>query len=496
MHNQKSKIENHESAAPLRCPRCQYNLTALRSDACPECGLDEVVRRAALHRSRYRRWLHLYAIFFVLMTGALLVLGGTVTSKGVGLAVPDWPTTFEYNMFLFPPSMWTGGVFWEHTHRLMGALVGVMTIIMAAWLWLSQKHRPWLRWFGVATLGMVIAQGVMGGLRVTELSFILAIFHGVTAQLFLCMTVLIAAATSKWWLGAEGDERSAGNAISHSRAAARVSDPSPSKGEAGRGWAGNKANAADSPISRAAQPLQSAKRLPLTLAYVLFAVILVQLILGAAMRHTGSGLAIPDFPKSFGQWTPPLTQAEINAAIADMPYDQEADIANAVAALRHDPADDYFKPWRVGLHFAHRAWAVAVLLAAAGVIVAVLRRAAHVARLTNPALLIALLLIVQVALGAATIWTVRHPEFATAHQTLGAVTLAMAALLILRLHRVPVPAKPAREARRVTTSESPAAPTSGARAPVATRNSAIAKRSAPQPAPQRRTPVTLEGATS
>ena len=180
----------------------------------------------------------------MLCTFVLIMLGGTVTSKGVGLAVPDWPTTFNYNMFLFPPSMWVGGVFWEHTHRLMGSLVGLMAIAMAIWLWQTEERqeqeagggagaggrdqkegshespptpvggspgRPWLQWFGIATLIAVTFQGIMGGLRVTELSTTWAVFHGITAQLVFCMTVLIAAATSRWWIGLSAPSRQGGD---------------------------------------------------------------------------------------------------------------------------------------------------------------------------------------------------------------------------------------------------------------------------------------------
>ena len=73
----------------------------------------------------HRPWLHRFAVLLVIATFALLALGGTVTSKGVGLSVPDWPTTYDHNMFLFPTSLWIGGIFWEHTHRLLASLVGL-----------------------------------------------------------------------------------------------------------------------------------------------------------------------------------------------------------------------------------------------------------------------------------------------------------------------------------------------------------------------------------
>lgn len=373
----------------------------------------------------YRRWLHGFAVLFVVATLGLLVLGGTVTSKGVGLAVPDWPTTFEYNMFLFPPSMWKGGVFWEHTHRLMGSLIGLMTIVVAVWLWRTQGQRPWLRRLGVAALVLVIIQGVMGGLRVTQLSITLAIVHGVTAQVFFCITVLIAAATSRWWVQSKQKSRRAKKQKS--------------------GAIGGLAAALGPTVPSAAREAGELRGLRIA-AIVLLAALFIQLILGAVMRHTGSGLAIPDFPASFGQVVPPLSQGAIDEAERRLPYEEVALIEQAVQAAAHSD-ERYFQPWRVGLAFAHRAWAAVVGLIAAWLVVAVLRRASHVRLLLSPAIAIAALLLVQVALGAAIIWTVRHPEVATAHQTIGAVTLATVFLLLLRLHTVPIPRRAAAAAR-------------------------------------------------
>src|ERR1700759_3767616 len=98
-----------------------------------------------------------------------------VTSKNVGLAVPDWPTTFGYNMFLFPVSKWVGGIFFEHTHRLVASTVGFLTIILAIWLW-REDSRPWVRRLGIAALAGVILQGVLGGLRVTLMKDQIGVF--------------------------------------------------------------------------------------------------------------------------------------------------------------------------------------------------------------------------------------------------------------------------------------------------------------------------------
>jgi cytochrome c oxidase assembly protein subunit 15 len=138
-----------------------------------------------------RSWLHRFAWLTVLATFPLLFVGGLVTSTGSALAVPDWPTTFGYNMFLYPLSGMVGGILYEHSHRLLGAIVGFMTILLALGLWLRES-RAWLRWLGTIALGAVILQGVLGGLRVVLLQHTLAIIHACFAQAFFALTVSIA----------------------------------------------------------------------------------------------------------------------------------------------------------------------------------------------------------------------------------------------------------------------------------------------------------------
>src|SRR5438132_7119031 len=143
-------------------------------------------------------WLNRFAWFTAFATLLLICSGGMVTGKGVGLAVPDWPTTFGYNMFLFPASKWIGGILFEHTHRLIASTVGFLTIILAVWLWLVDPRR-WVRILGVAAVGAVILQGVLGGLRVTMLKDEIGIFHACLAQAFLGLVVIIAFVTSRSW---------------------------------------------------------------------------------------------------------------------------------------------------------------------------------------------------------------------------------------------------------------------------------------------------------
>jgi cytochrome c oxidase assembly protein subunit 15 len=122
-------------------------------------------------------------------TFVLILFGGLVTNTGAALAVPDWPTTFGHNMFLYPWSAMVGGIFYEHSHRLLGALVGLLTLALAAVLW--RAGRP-LRDLGLLAVAAVIAQGVLGGLRVVLLRDALAIVHGCLAQAFFVLLVTIA----------------------------------------------------------------------------------------------------------------------------------------------------------------------------------------------------------------------------------------------------------------------------------------------------------------
>lgn len=132
---------------------------------------------------------HGLALVTAAATLLLILFGGLVTNTGAGLAVPDWPTTFGHNMFLFPWSQMIGGVFYEHSHRLIGSLVGLLTLGLAAALWGAGGR---LRWLGLVAAAAVVAQGVLGGLRVVLLRDTLAILHGCVAQAFFALLVAIA----------------------------------------------------------------------------------------------------------------------------------------------------------------------------------------------------------------------------------------------------------------------------------------------------------------
>ena len=144
------------------------------------------------------RGLHYFAVTLALSTFFLLIVGGLVTSNDAGLAVPDWPNSYGYVMFFFPLSKMVGGIFYEHAHRLFGSLVGLFTVVLATWAWISDR-RSWVRHYGMVLLVLVIAQGVLGGLRVEMLSKSLAVIHAALAQTFLAMTAGMALFVSPLW---------------------------------------------------------------------------------------------------------------------------------------------------------------------------------------------------------------------------------------------------------------------------------------------------------
>src|SRR5215813_5612407 len=143
--------------------------------------------------------LHRFSQMLAGCTIVLILAGSLVTSNGAGLSVPDWPTSYGWNMFTFPPSMWVANILYEHGHRLVASGVGVLTIVLVGWLWTAKTPR-WLRWFGVTAQCAVIAQGLLGGL--TVLFFLppaVSTAHAALAEMFFCMTVAIAVFTSPGW---------------------------------------------------------------------------------------------------------------------------------------------------------------------------------------------------------------------------------------------------------------------------------------------------------
>jgi cytochrome c oxidase assembly protein subunit 15 len=146
-------------------------------------------------------WPHRWALALACATFPLVWVGGLVTTTDAGMAVPDWPSTYGYNLFLYPWTTWLAApwdLFVEHGHRLLGATVGIMTIVLLALLWRSDERR-WMRWLGVAALALVVLQGVLGGMRVRLDERTLAMLHGCIGPLFFAATVAIVVFTSKGW---------------------------------------------------------------------------------------------------------------------------------------------------------------------------------------------------------------------------------------------------------------------------------------------------------
>jgi len=349
------------------------------------------------------KWLHRFAWFTTIATLLLICSGGMVTSKGVGLAVPDWPTTFGYNMFLFPVSKWVGGIFFEHTHRLIASTVGFLTIILAVWIWRSDQRR-WMRNVGFAALGAVILQGVLGGLRVTMLKDEIGIFHALLAQAFLGILVVITLATSRLW------SRLVGTA----RCAVRESDD------------------ALTGVSRTPQ-----RGVPTRLVRVAICTTLViyfQLGLGATMRHQHRDLSILDFPLAYGAFIPdtsPSRIAEINS-------------------WRDARALSDVTPFQIWLQLIHRLTAVAIASGVIASLVLARRAEENAGALSRFTDLWFLLLVTQVTLGAWVIWSNKAADIATAHVAVGATMFGLGvafSAILLRLGSNPESATDSRVER-------------------------------------------------
>lgn len=145
-------------------------------------------------RTTYNPGVHRFAIFLAVCTFCLLIAGALVTSNDAALSVPDWPLSYGT---LTPPMV--GGIRYEHTHRVIAATVGLLTIVLAFLLWRKDERR-WVRNLGFAAIGVVIAQGVLGGLTVLlYLHYGMPVAHACLAQIFFGIIVSLAVFTSRWW---------------------------------------------------------------------------------------------------------------------------------------------------------------------------------------------------------------------------------------------------------------------------------------------------------
>lgn len=347
--------------------------------------------------SAYRPWLHRFSYVVIFATFALIAIGGKVTSIDAGLAVPDGFTTFGHFTLTAPLEVWwpDQGTRWEHSHRIQGNIVGILTIVLAGWLLVTQKRRPWLRWSGLVMLALVSSQGILGALRVAETSLVMAFVHGICGQLILCGWIVIAAALSRPCIERLGTIASRGSR-----------HPNRFMGRA---------------------------------MCVLIAVLFVQLVLGAGVRHFKADKAIPDFPLHYGHVMPPMSQDAVDEAyLAYYAQRMGVSVGEAreldVAQNRDAQGTPIVKAGHVHLQFVHRLWAYLIVVGC-GVLFYKLWKSRLTGELvTLPALMLAGLLALQVCLGALTVMTGTDPIIATGHQAVGALLIATATWLAVRVH--------------------------------------------------------------
>ena len=288
-------------------------------------------------------WLRRFTKLVALATLFLIFAGAMVTSNEAGLAVPDWPTTYGENMFTFPISKWRANIFYEHGHRLVASTVGFLCIIQAFWLHFREPKK-FVRRLGWLALAAVIIQGLLGGLTVIFLlPKLISISHAALAEIFFCVNVSIAFFTSRWYTSLSSME----------------------KGDA-----------------------------PVRMAWTLTAIVFLQILAGAVMRHLGAGLAIPDFPLSFGRLVPDFATKEIVSA------------------------------------YVHR---VGGMIVAAAVIAMVFRlfRYERNHPLRGLAQLLLVVVSAQILLGGYVIWSGKQPHITSLHVMTGASTLALSLILTL-----------------------------------------------------------------
>jgi cytochrome c oxidase assembly protein subunit 15 len=299
--------------------------------------------------------LHRFAVFCAAATFVLVFAGGLVTSTGSALAVPDWPLAYGR---LIPPL--SGGIRFEWGHRLVAGAVSILTLILALWTWWREPPQ-WVRITAFAALGLIILQAVLGGLTVLMLLPLpLAVAHAATAQAFFCLMIAMVIFTGPGF---------------------------------GR--------------SRDATEVHPSGKLPVLITTATTVAVYTQILIGAVMRHLGAGLAIPDFPTSYGRLVPP------------------------------------FYSFAVDINFAHRCGALVVTLLVISTFLRVMQFFSTERPLRNSAILLLVLLALQLTLGAMTIWTGRAVIPTTAHVAIGAAVLGASLALTIRTFELRVRTRPA-----------------------------------------------------
>jgi cytochrome c oxidase assembly protein subunit 15 len=317
--------------------------------------------------------LHYFSRLVALSTAVLIFAGGLVTSTGSGLSVPDWPNTYGWFMLTFPLEKMVGGIFYEHSHRLIAGTVGFLILVLAFWLGRVEPRR-WVRRLGYVALAAVIVQGLLGGITVLwYLPDAISISHASLAQVVFCLTTAIALFTSPGWKRGYR-ERSVATAGGRRAGSAVPADDSFT------------ASGVDDRLLR---------RVALATTVAIYG----QIVVGATMRHIDAGLAIPDFPLAFGQLIPPH--------------------------------------WNTGIavHYAHRLGAAIVSALIIATTAHVIYHHRRRRELMRPSLLLLALLTLQITLGALTIWTQKHYIINSLHVVTGGSVLATSLVLTLRAHR-------------------------------------------------------------
>jgi cytochrome c oxidase assembly protein subunit 15 len=312
-------------------------------------------------RSTENTGLHRFAIITAASTFVLLIAGGLVTSTGSGLAVPDWP--LSYGM-LFPPMV--GGILYEHGHRLIAGIVALMTVALAIWTW-KRDSRATIRRLALVAVLAVFLQALLGGLTVLFfLPTAISVGHFALASAFFCIVGSLALFTSPAW--------------------------------------------------QRMNRRQTSSAFLRMLSLIAVGVVYVQMLLGAWMRHSGAGLAIPDFPLSYGTLVPSFTPEALEGFNRTLIYD--VDLPRATLG-------------QVGINYAHR---VGALLAAAiliALVVQTYRRYRNDNALVGLASVLAFLLVTQIALGAVTVWSRKSVVPTTAHVVVGPLLLATSLAFVL-----------------------------------------------------------------